>query len=445
MPRGHGQGRGPARPTGRRRSGGGGERAARGATRPGAASAGRELIVIARRDADLRVTREGVTSATGADVSSLVGLLRSEGANLERLFGPSEERLRAAAGPPDSAAGLPAPDLSIYYRVDAPDDRLDELTERLREQETVEAAYIKPAAELPDLNDMAPAADEPPVETPDFGDRQLYLGPAPGGIDALFAWTLNGGSGTGVRIVDIEGAWRSTHADLLQNQGGVVGGAQADDLRWRNHGSAVVATFGADRTPFGVTGICPEANVRAISVFGGLGSAAAIRQAADMLDPGDVILIELHRPGPRFTFQNRPDQRGFVAIEWWPDDYEAIVYAVSRGVIVVQAAGNGAEDLDDPLYDVNPGPPFGPFPAWWQNPYRRNPLDSGAIVVGAGAPPPGTHGRDHGPDGSRLGFSNWGALVDAQGWGREVTAAGYGDLQVGANEDVWYTDRFNVT
>jgi len=38
-----------------------------------------------------------------------------------------------------------------------------------------------------------------------------------------------------------------------------------------------------------------------------------------------------------------------------------------------------------------------------------------------------------------------GALVDAQGWGREVTTCGYGDLQGGANEDIWYTDRFSGT
>ncbi len=85
------------------------------------------------------------------------------------------------------------------------------------------------------------------------------------------------------------------------------------------------------------------------------------------------------------------------------------------------------------------------FPAGWRNSFRRSNRDSGAIVVGAGAPPPGTHGRDHGPDRSRLDFSNWGALIDAQGWGREVTTCGYGDLQGGTNEDLWYTDTFSGT
>src|SRR5207237_3049988 len=85
------------------------------------------------------------------------------------------------------------------------------------------------------------------------------------------------------------------------------------------------------------------------------------------------------------------------------------------------------------------------FPGTWSNPFARGTRDSGAIVVGAGAPPPGTHGRDHGPDRSRLDFSNYGSVIDVQGWGREVTTAAYGDLQGGVNEDVWYTDQFSGT
>jgi hypothetical protein len=402
----------------------------------------RELIVVAQPQAELRATREDVFSARGADIAPLEELLSSEGVSMRPLFGISEERLRTETSSLAATTGADVPDLSVYYRVDAPDERLDELAERLREQDVIEAAYVKPPVAPPQLlNEMAPRSEEPPLHTPIFTARQGYLDAAPGGIDARFAWTQAGGRGTGVGIIDIEGAWRFTHEDLTQNQGGVVGGTESTDLGWRNHGTAVTGEFGGDNNTFGVTGICSDANVRAISIFGGIGSAGAIRRAADMLNPGNIILIELHRPGPRFNFENRDDQRGFIAIEWWPDDFDAIRYAVSRGVIVVEAAGNGAENLDDAIYNTRPAG----FPTNWTNPFNRANRDSGAVVVGAGAPPPNTHGQNHGPDRSRLDFSNWGALIDAQGWGREVTTGGYGDLQGGANEDEWYTDRFSGT
>ncbi|HEX2120505.1 MAG TPA: S8 family serine peptidase, partial [Thermoanaerobaculia bacterium] len=182
----------------------------------------------------------------------------------------------------------------------------------------------------------------------------------------------------------------------------------------------------------------PDANVRAISIFGANNSSSkAIINAANLLSAGDIILIELHRPGPRFNFTAPQGQRGFIAVEWWPDDLAAIQFAVAKGVIVVEAAGNGFENLDDPIYSVRPAG----FPANWVNPFKRNPVDSGAIVVGAGAPPSGNFGADR----SRLDFSNWGALVDAQGWGREVVTCGYGDLQGGQSEDLWYTKQFSGT
>jgi hypothetical protein len=146
----------------------------------------------------------------------------------------------------------------------------------------------------------------------------------------------------------------------------------------------VVGEFSGDRNGFGIDGISPGANVRAVSIFGpGMTSSAAIRQAALALLPGDIILIELHRPGPRFNFEGRDDQLGFIAIEWWEDDFAAISFAVGRGVVVVEAAGNGAENLDDPLYNTRPAG----FPTTWTNPFNRTNRDSGAILVGAGAPP----------------------------------------------------------
>ena len=334
-----------------------------------------------------------------------------------------------------------------FYHVSAPDEQLESLHRQLLKHALVEAAYIKPPTHFAvSMNKMAPSAVGAPSITPDFTGRQGYLDSAPSGVDARFAWTVNGGDGSGINVIDIEGEWQFTHEDLQQHKGGVVAGTPPGDSGWRNHGTAVIGTISADANGFGVTGIAPGVSLRAMSIFPeSFGSSSAIQQAADLLSPGDIILVELHRPGPRYNFDQRDDQAGFIAVEWWPDDLAAIQYATTKGVIVVEAGGNGAENLDDPIYDQNPPAPNGPFPAAWTNPFRRSTVDSGAIVVGAGAPPEGTHGKNWGPDRSRLDFSNYGALVDCQGWGREVTSCGYGDLQAGVTEDTWYTDQFSGT
>jgi hypothetical protein len=277
-----------------------------------------------------------------------------------------------------------------------------------------------------------------PPATPDFTGRQGYLDAAPGGIDARWAWTQPGGRGNNVNIIDVEGAWRFSHEDLQANQGGVVGGTQSGDAVWRNHGTAVVGVYGGDVNAIGITGIAPASVSTAYSIFGpSNSSAAAIRGAASRMRTGDILLIELHRAGPRHNFASRDDQGGYIAVEWWPDDFAAILFATGRGVIVVEAAGNGAENLDDGIYNTRPGG----FPVTWRNPFNRANPDCGAVMVGAGAPST----LNHGPDRSRLDFSNFGACVDAQGWGRDVCTAGYGNLQGGANEDLWYTATFSGT
>src|SRR5215475_11494293 len=157
-----------------------------------------ELVVMAKADAGLRATPGGLASVAGADVASLNDICARYGGTMRPLFGVSEDRLIHERMSHGAAADLP--NLSVYYHVDAPAERLDDIVRELREHPLVEAAYVKPPAEPPQRSTLPPAAEEPPAATPDFIGLQGYLGPAPGGIDAHHAWTHRGGRGADVRI-----------------------------------------------------------------------------------------------------------------------------------------------------------------------------------------------------------------------------------------------------
>lgn len=408
-----------------------------------------ELIVISKPSAQLDVTGEGIAPGSGAPGSEIQAILDGAGAQIAPLFG---DDVAATALPADAFDDTDeGDDLSRYFRVDAPEDQLEDLAAQLRAANAVEGAYVKPPAAPPsmvlerpvELNEMQPAPGSAPAATPDFSDRQDYLDPAPVGIDAAYAWSRAGGRGAGITVIDCEWGWRFDHEDHQTNTIGLVGGSNSTSTSFVNHGTGVMGVIAGDRNGIGVTGISPDAKFGASS-FVGQSSSAAIKKAADSLSKGDIILLEIHRRGPN---GGGGGQQGYIAIEWWPDDFAAIRYAVAKGMIVVEAAGNGWENLDDAAYDT----PAPGFPASWKNPFRMTNPQSGAVVVGAGDPPSGTHGRVTSPwnqpyvDRARCGFSNWGRRIDAQGWGWEVTTTGYGNLQGGPDQRRWYSDTFSGT
>ena len=316
----------------------------------------------------------------------------------------------------------------------------------------VAAAYIQPVPELPVWD--APASGSggatgpaPSGSTPDFSARQGYLSPAPEGIDAVYAWTCAEVKARESISLTSKADGRVSRRGSAQNQGGILGGAAFTGQHWVDHGTAVLGEFSGDDNGYGVSGICPNAVVSMISHRTAT-PAVQIKLAADKLSAGDILLLEMHQPGPAYNFQSRSDQLGYIAVEFWPDIWTSIKYATNKGIIVIEAAGNGAQNFEDPIYSTAPTG----WPAGWTNPFARGSYDSGAILVGAGSPPPTTHGKDQVPGGgnlttdrARLSFSNYGAAVDVQAWGLEVTSTGYGDLQGGTDQNFWYTDTFGGT
>ena len=361
-------------------------------------------------------------------------------------------RLRLIRRDPAARATRPGHE---FHRVVADDDRLEELRARLAAHPAVEAAYIKPGA-TPSVILMKDAAILPVIApapvgpaTPDFTPRQLYLNSAPGGIGAAAIWAMPGGRGAGVTIIDCEWSWNFTHEDIQNYCSGAMIGAPTDPDN--DHGTAVIGTLIAGANGFGTTGIASDCRLGGAVLPNDNsddGTASIIATAATRLGAGDLLLLELHRPGPNARPQPPDGQQGFVAVEWWPDDFQAISDATAKGILVVEAGGNGQENLDDGAYN---NPQVG-FPASWSNPFALGGRQSGAIIVGAGNPPAGTHGRTQDTfgynevfvDRARCGFSNFGSRVDCQGWGWEVTSTGYGQLQ-GGNPNQYYTDTFAGT
>ena len=314
-----------------------------------------------------------------------------------------------------ATSGEAVPDLTAWRVVTVRGSRaaIARSVARLEARPDVARAFVAPVLVPPTASGARRGSC--PVRTPSYLEHQGYLGPAPGGVDVEAAWALPGGRGEAVRFADIEHAWDLGHEDLPGDRA-----EELDPPRRRafgpEHGTAVLGEIAAVDNRLGMTGLAPDVERIVVASVSGRPAAAAIDRAQARLRPGDVLLLELQGMGPR----NR-----YLPVEWWDDIYEAIRVATARGVVVVEAAGNGGEDLDHPRY---------------RGVLSRGGRDSGAIVVGAGAPAaPGYTDR------SRLDFSNHGTRVDVQGWGRMVATLAYGDLQGCAEDRRSYTARFSGT
>jgi serine protease len=244
----------------------------------------------------------------------------------------------------------------------------------------------------------------------DFGGEQGYFCRPPRGTDAAWARTVAGGDGAGIMVVDLEYDWFLDHEDLRLPSSARIGSGEGYGGYGDDHGTAVLGQLGGRDNGFGVTGGVPAAELRVIGpMYRGYVPANAIAEAAALMAPGDVLVIEQQYTGPTGTY---------VPLEVLASVFDATLSATLAGRVVVAAAGNGGQDLDAPamggLFD-------------------RRVRDSGAIIVGAGDP---LH--------ARLSFSSFGSRVDLQGWGQRVATTGYGGLY-GRSPYDRYTGTFSGT
>ena len=388
----------------------------------------RRIEVKFRDDLAIDLTALGPRSRGGGFSTEAIGRLDAiarTGGAWSRQTGADEPTIRRLRAIAQATLGREIANLDNYFVVELPAG-------------ASAPAWIDALNALPEV-ELASAVTRPspPPSTPDYSPRQGYLDAAPNGIAARSAWSRPGGAGQGVTVCDLEYAWDLAHQDLPAVTEMIPGGSSpGDPLGSVDHGTAVLGEIVALADGMGVTGAAHGASAIVVPVFldGARRLSVAITAAVARLRPGDVILIEQQVAGPRHAGRGPDDQFGLLPIEWIRSAYEAILTAVGNGIHVVEAAGNGGQDLDDPLYTVSPGDhaPFTPE------------HDSGAIIVGASDIPRAFGGVV--ADRSRLSGSNYGSRLDVQGWGFGVTTLGYGDLSNSAPDGSQsYTADFGGT
>jgi hypothetical protein len=318
-----------------------------------------------------------------------------------------------------------APNLLSFFVIDAPPgvDPVS-LAKAIRGWSNIERAYVDPL-------DQSPA----PANNP-FYPSQTYLRPpatapppaAPGGIDAEYAWTQPGGTGAGQKVVDMERGARLNHEDLVARNIPLLHGINLQES-W-SHGASVLGVLAAVDNTVGVIGIAhglAEAaytcHVTAIHPDGSLeiDRVGAVMAAIDHFtspgeDPvGRVLLLEIQLSSYLNPNDTDPltDANGvlwdLMPMETAPADFEVIRLATALGIVVVEAAGNGTNDLDAFREAAS-----GDFVLSRTQPGGR---DSGAIMV-AGSTSNYPYRRDP------LG-TNFGSRIDCFAWGENVCTCAY--------------------
>jgi hypothetical protein len=381
----------------------------------GSGTSERALQVSFEPAASVRLRGGRFTALAGSDVSAVNRAISGRSVRVARLFRASEADLDAQRRRLIDRGWRDVPDLNRHYRIVAADagerDRLVAALERLAVVESV----------IPE-----PQPTPPPV-TADLTGEQRYRTASPAGVDALGLAARAGGRGDRVKIVDIEYDWNRSHEDLAKAAAPgalIANGTPSNGGFGNDHGTAVLGTLIGTANGFGVTGLAPDSQIGLVNAQTTVAWALpdAVNVAHANMSAGDVMLVEQQVDGPVAGDD-------YVAAEYLPAAYDAIRQATQDGIIVVEAGGNGAANLDAPAYGT-------PFPS--------GKADSGAIIAGAGSGDATC--SSPGPANARMSFSSYGSRVNLQGWGMCVTTTGYGTHPAsGTTADTAYTANFNGT
>ena len=319
-----------------------------------AGPAPQRIIVKFKEGSGLTASNGHLQSSTGTDAAAVESALDRLGiapSDLRPLHTRprselESERLRAQA-----ASGGALADLTLYYVVSAPSSRAGTFLEQLAGVPGVEFVEPEPIPAPPPV-DLAPP-------TSDLTSQQQYRAAPPLGIGAL-SFTQPGANGANTRIVDIEYSWVLAHEDLELPAAVNIDPSPAWDpfpSDQGSHGTAVLGELAGKVNGYGIIGIVPMTDVRiapAATLAYGYNLPRAISLATAALAPGDVILLEQQMSVCGTT--------SYGPVEWSQSVYDAIATATALGISVVEAAGNGAVNLDGSSWRIPVRPGHAQFP-----------------------------------------------------------------------------------
>lgn len=260
----------------------------------------------------------------------------------------------------------------------------------------VESAYVEG---LPCPPPAIDASDDPRATL------QGYLNAAPQGIDARFAWTIPGGDGRGMQMIDMERGWTLDHEDLVGARVSLLSGRNKDFF---GHGTCVLGEVLAQDNRVGIVGITPSVRGRVVSQWRTdttYDTSDAIINAIVNLRAGDVLLLEAQTS---VWLPATSQWSTFLPVEAELATWAAIWVGSLFGIVIIEAGANGSNDLDAFRH-----PTDGFILRRGHAQFR----ESGAILVGAAS--------DTAPH-SRLGFSNYGSRIDCYAWGQNIMTTGDG-------------------
>jgi hypothetical protein len=244
-----------------------------------------------------------------------------------------------------------------------------------------------------------------------------YLGKDPG-VDADYAWS-QGVDGSNVSVHALEYGLNIYHEEFLGRNAKIADVMTISSeayLYIKHHGNATAGIVYSHDGDYGTKGIAYNADEYILYPEWQEGQdwdrVQAVSNAVANANRGDIIIYEMQYPGP--------DDKLVVA-EIDPLVWDLTKIASDNGIIVVAAAGNGGGNLDSPDYDE----------------YNSR-GDSGAIIVGASTPDT-LH--------ETYAFSTHGSRVNINAWGTNVFTTGYGNISIGADDDInqYYIPTFAGT